>query len=488
MKIFFYAISFIILYVSCSRKDNSDTTENEQQKVEDDNGFSLSGSGWDIYTAGTYRYGPSIIINDDGTVDAWFAASSGCFGEHVLLATDAGDSEAISLYGGVVVGQKFLAETPFWAVGVRCPNWGASHCGLTLCLYQWHSDYEKTIGSEPIGSKIFEDYEDNSYLQISRENKFPAGTYLWILKDALTVESGLWAYGKNVDGVTNYYNGEVSSKCFNARYTLEETSGATFWDQASYQHSDDGGEVWTEEEMVLQPTEYSRDALSVCDPGVAKWGGYYYIGYTSTENSSGTDNNVYVCRSANCNGPWEKWNGLGWGGDPQPVIEYTGDPDGFGAGEPCFVVVDDTVYFYYSWNDIDEGNTVTTRVSIADANDTDWPGNLTYKGVAMNKSNILGSDHCDVKYNENVKKFLAIHTASRLTEDSYIVLWESDDGISFNKVQDLHDNLMPYLHNCGLSGDAKGHIKNDVQQYLSYAYGERWGVWNTRWVPVDINY
>ena len=26
-------------------------------------------TGWDIYTGGQYRYGPSIIVNKDGSVD-----------------------------------------------------------------------------------------------------------------------------------------------------------------------------------------------------------------------------------------------------------------------------------------------------------------------------------------------------------------------------------------------------------------------------------
>ena len=34
-------------------------------------------TGWDIYTGGQYRYGPSIIVNKDGSVDAWFAAPGG---------------------------------------------------------------------------------------------------------------------------------------------------------------------------------------------------------------------------------------------------------------------------------------------------------------------------------------------------------------------------------------------------------------------------
>jgi hypothetical protein len=48
---------------------------------------------------------------------------------------------------------------------------------------------------------------------------------------------------------------------------------------------------------------------------------------------------------------------------------------------------------------------------------------------------------------------------------------------------------MPYLHNCGWSGDEKGHIREGVQQYLSYAYGLTWiwGQWSTRWVPIELN-
>jgi hypothetical protein len=38
--------------------------------------------GWDIYIAGVYRYGPSIIINDDNTIDAWFAAPGDKYDEY----------------------------------------------------------------------------------------------------------------------------------------------------------------------------------------------------------------------------------------------------------------------------------------------------------------------------------------------------------------------------------------------------------------------
>jgi hypothetical protein len=194
-----------------------------------------------------------------------------------------------------------------------------------------------------------------------------------------------------------------------------------------------------------------------------------------------TQNNVYIARSTNPEGPWEKWEGDKWGDDPQPVILYDGDPTKFCAGEPSIVVVDDTIYFYYSWNDAG----TTTRVSTAPIDDPDWPGQLTYRGVAMDKSTIAGADHTDVKYREEVNKFQAIHTADRMSEKGYLVIWQSDNGIDFEKIGEVRDQLMPGMHNCGWSGDGKGHIKKGVPQFLSYAYGVgSWGKWKTRWVEI----
>ncbi len=46
--------------------------------------FKLANSGWDIFTPpsyGGYKYGPSIIINEDGSIDLWAASHSGLPGE-----------------------------------------------------------------------------------------------------------------------------------------------------------------------------------------------------------------------------------------------------------------------------------------------------------------------------------------------------------------------------------------------------------------------
>lgn len=44
------------------------------------------------------------------------------------------------------------------------------------------------------------------------------------------------------------------------------------------------------------------------------------------------------------------------------MIEFTENPDWWGAGEPSFVLMGDKLYIYYSWNAPDS----TTRLAIAD--------------------------------------------------------------------------------------------------------------------------
>ncbi len=445
--------------------------------------------GWDIYDGGVYRYGPSIIVGAGNSVDVWFASPGGTHGNTFSLFKS-GSNTPVSIGGGGSVGQRFTSDKPFYAAGAVCINWSGKECGLRLSLYRWNDTYSKTVAADPVASEVFVNYADGGFVKVcaSEDNYFPAGTYLWVMDRGATEHSGVWSYPGTVDGVTSYRNGQQVNNSFSGKVMLDYSEGTAFWDQASYWHSTDGGRTWTPEKMVLLPTEFSSDAFSVCDPGVAYWDGYYYVGYTSTENPAMVENHVYIARGKTPEGPWEKWNGTGWttGRDVQPMIRYTDDPKAFGAGEPSIVVLDGTVYFYYSWNN-EKG--VTTRVATASANDPLWPAHLTFHGTAMDKRNISGADHSDVKYREDIKKFQAIHTAARMGPNSYMVLWQSDDGISFTKVAEIRDGLQTYLHNCGWSGDAQGHIKPGVQQYVSYAYGSAtaaWGQWKTRWSKLDF--
>ena len=252
------------------------------------------------------------------------------------------------------------------------------------------------------------------------------------------------------------------------------------WDWITYKHSDDNGVTWTNEKVVLTPTDKSMDFYSVCDPGVVYFNGYYYLGYTSTISNDQVCNNVYVARSENPDGPFEKWNGEGWGGNPEPIFYYDQDCASWGMGEPSFVELNGTLYIYYT-NTTPTGG--YTMVATADATDENWPATIVEHGVAIQKGSV---DSLDVKYVEDYGKFLAIATGNRMTADSYVVFYESDDGITFTQCDPVKENTYAFCHNAGISGTPNGHIKLSDQTFIIYAYGTDWGQWNTRVQPISI--
>ncbi len=256
------------------------------------------------------------------------------------------------------------------------------------------------------------------------------------------------------------------------------------WDWIMYRHSPDGGETWTDEKAILKPTPDSPDFYSCCDPGVVKIGSYYYLGYTSTTNEAGVDNNVFVARSKNPDGPFEKWNGSGWGGRPVPIVDYTGDVSAFGAGEPSFVVKGDELYIYYTWKDV---NINQTRVAVADATDENWPATMEHKGVAIDYKDYMSADSADVKYVEDFGKFVAINTIERFTTSSFIGCFVSDDGITFRESCVVKENISHCCHNSGISSRPNGHIRLEDGVYLAYAYGDIWAYWSTRMNKVNLS-
>lgn len=256
-------------------------------------------------------------------------------------------------------------------------------------------------------------------------------------------------------------------------------SGTEQWDWIVYMHSKDGVE-WSEEKCVLQPTPGSLDHYSCCDPGVVYFGGYYYLGYTATLNESQCDNNLYVARSENPDGPFEKWNGSGWDGDPKPIAFFTEDQSYWGIGEVSFVELDGTLYIYYT---VSGAKGHTTRVATADAADENWPLTMEYKGIALGAGT---NDAIDVKYVDEYGRFVAVASDERLTENSYLVFYESEDGFKFTVTDILKENIYYFAHNPGISGTRNGHITADMKKYVVYAYGKGWGIWNTRIQEIEM--
>ena len=261
-------------------------------------------------------------------------------------------------------------------------------------------------------------------------------------------------------------------------------------DYASCARSGDGGRTWGKEVFALAPTALTEDKFSICDPEVIYFGGYYYIGYTSTLHKDGIANSVYVARSRDPEGPYEKWNGSGWGGDiVKPLIYFDGDGTSWGYGEPAFIELDGKLFIYYTEKS-SRGN--MTRVAVANAADENWPATVVDKGVAL----YWGSPYCafDMAYDENSGIFIAISVDNTFERTSAIAVYESRDGLRFNGVHRIKQNILEYCSNCGISTSPNGHIVAGRQTYIAYAYNNSnsrsnsggWGRWSTYMQPVTI--
>lgn len=270
--------------------------------------------------------------------------------------------------------------------------------------------------------------------------------------------------------------------------------GGGSWDYIRYSHSTDDGATFNNEQVVLQPTTTSgsEDIFSTCDPGVVAFGGYYYIAYTSTKDASGQHNNVFVARSTSPTGPFDKWNGSGWGGSPQPFISYTGTDAAYGDGEPSLVVKDSTLFIYYS-----EYSTTSNRTMVATASTSNpnWPGAITQRGVSIVRDGLFTftisppaaiQDSTDHKYIPSLGKFIAIDAAQRFSTGFYLQVYESTDGITYTPTTQITQGLAVDGHNAGITGDALGQLDPQVHNYVGYAYGTSWGSWNTWLQPIDL--
>ena len=310
----------------------------------------------------------------------------------------------------------------------------------------------------------------------------PGDTSKYIQAEA--ADTGIDIYNPTVEGGSYRYGPSMILNTDGSMDVWWATDGpGDISDLGGYVRLYDGGKRISSEKIAVKPTGGGWDNLSTCDPGVIKFGGYYYIGYTTTLDKRGVDNDICVARSKNPEGPFlEKWNGSGWGAEPAPLIEYTDNPDYWGAGEPSFVLMGDKLYIYYSWNPAG----AATYLAVADATDENWPATLEYKGIAIPDK--TGGDSADVKYLDEYGRFIAVFTEKRFSPDSYVAVWESFDGLNFRPSDIIKTNTAQYLHNCGISGRADGHIGKGDPVRLGYAYGN-WGEigWATRLHELNLS-
>ena len=279
--------------------------------------------------------------------------------------------------------------------------------------------------------------------------------------------NGGWRYGPSY-----IYYGDG---CVDAYFASGGDSGE--WDRITHRSSTDDGKTWGPEKIVVYPTPGSMDGHSCCDPGAIYFNGYYYIGYTSTLNDGGYCNNIFVARSENPDGPFEKWNGSGWGGNPSPIFYFEQSYGYWGIGEPSFVELNGTLYVYYTYSTPMQGYLM---LATADATNENWPATIQQHGAVMEKN----TDSWDVKYVEDWGLFIGVTKASFDAVGDYIAVYGSPDGKSFTLVDAVRENTCPGLFSMGLSSRPNGHINaaEDASHLrIAYAYGNSgWAAWNTR--------
>ncbi len=309
---------------------------------------------------------------------------------------------------------------------------------------------------------------DPKIVELERDDQY-ADTSIKIMAE--TVDNGYDIF-KPLSGSSGYRYGPsiiyYEDGSMDAWYASPGNNSSE-WDWISYRHYD--GKIWSKEKIVLQPNGGSLDVYSTCDPGVIFFNGYYYLGYTSTIYSTdgGINNNIFVARSINPDGPFEKWNGESWGGDPWPLIHFEEKNTNWGAGEPSFLIADDRLYIYYSWN-CKEG--FSLRLSTAQLVDN-WPAMLHYEGTVEGKN----GDSIDVCFDEEHHKFIALNIEGFMSDNSGIKIMESDDGINYRRSGVIRSGISQYAHSCGIAKQKDGHIELDKDLLIGYAYGTNWGQW-----------
>ncbi|MBO7397485.1 MAG: hypothetical protein J6V10_00150 [Clostridia bacterium] len=131
-------------------------------------------------------------------------------------------------------------------IGFVCPSWSDDVGNLTLTLWKWDTDYEKTIKSTPIaGPQVFENYEDNATLAFEFSEPLAAGVYYLQLSDAEDDAGsgvGVWSCEVKYPGQAVLRDGEFIDKLSLRMYVdyVTEPEGNRYGELPKFDKNDNG--------------------------------------------------------------------------------------------------------------------------------------------------------------------------------------------------------------------------------------------------------
>ncbi len=73
---------------------------------------------------------------------------------------------------------QFRTAVPFSTISLLGASWNNNIGSLRFALYPWNSSYDTTRSGDPIDTKEFINFPDNSVLRMEADGTYPAGEYL----------------------------------------------------------------------------------------------------------------------------------------------------------------------------------------------------------------------------------------------------------------------------------------------------------------------
>lgn len=88
-----------------------------------------------------------------------------------------------TLRTGIKLGAAFTVPSGYLTdINILCHNSGSELGGIKFSLYAWDTDYNTTVGKEPVYENIFDKFINGSAIMVNfEEGKVPAGRYVYLL-------------------------------------------------------------------------------------------------------------------------------------------------------------------------------------------------------------------------------------------------------------------------------------------------------------------
>ena len=326
--------------------------------------------------------------------------------------------------------------------------------------------------------------------------------------------------------------GSVTDRYYDPNW---KSSLALSRDHIRYRYSKNGSD-WSSPTIVLSSTYNAYKENCACDPAIVydERDGYWYLFYQGALYNYGGA--IYVSRSKNLKGPYEKYSSNGWARwtlTPQPLLKkWTGllgtDPNGYGIGQISVVRQGGKFHVWFNhmmnndfvvYNSSNQPVKYARKYHIAVDNITDLAsvdmGNYfiepedpridivrhTQADTVFNDRNEVIhkfpansekwhlTDFGEVRWNEDAERFEMWVADRSFGYMMRIKKYYSTDGYNWtkdnrgsNSYNVIHQNdYMAWINNLGVSGDKFGHIRND-QYLLSFSAPRNSGYYDDYWL------